>query len=77
MRGDYLAITTLGFGEIIRLLAKSDWLKPYFGGAQGILSIPSPELGPIEFNTPQVCITLSFLERCLLDSLQFACVILV
>jgi branched-chain amino acid transport system permease protein len=53
MRGDYLAITTLGFGEIIRLLAKSDWLKPYFGGAQGILSIPSPELGPIEFNTPQ------------------------
>jgi branched-chain amino acid transport system permease protein len=35
------------------LLAKSDWLKPYFGGAQGVLSIPSPELGPIEFDTPQ------------------------
>jgi branched-chain amino acid transport system permease protein len=53
MRGDYLAITTLGFGEIIRILAVSDWLRPYFGGAQGILAIPSPTLGPINFNTPQ------------------------
>ena len=28
MRGDYLAIATMGFGEIIRLLALSDWLAP-------------------------------------------------
>ena len=28
MRGDYLAIATLGFGEIIGKLAISDWLKP-------------------------------------------------
>ncbi|MDH3425950.1 MAG: branched-chain amino acid ABC transporter permease [Acidimicrobiia bacterium] len=41
MRGDYLAIVTLGFGEIARILFISDWLKPTFGGAQGILSIPS------------------------------------
>ena len=27
MRGDYLAIVTLGFGEIIRLLFLSDWLN--------------------------------------------------
>jgi len=40
MRGDYLAIVTLGFGEIIRLLLLSDWLSPYFNGAQGITNIP-------------------------------------
>jgi len=40
MRGDYLAIITMGFGEIIRLLAGSDWLAPAIGGAQGILQIP-------------------------------------
>lgn len=42
MRGDYLAIVTLGFGEIIRILALSDLLKPYIGGAQGVLQIPKP-----------------------------------
>lgn len=42
MRGDYLAIVTLGFGEIIRILAQSDLLKPVIGGAQGILQIPKP-----------------------------------
>lgn len=44
MRGDYLAIVTLGFGEIIRILALSDLLKPYIGGAQGVLQIPKPSL---------------------------------
>jgi branched-chain amino acid transport system permease protein len=44
MRGDYLAIVTLGFGEIIRILATSDLLKPYIGGAQGILQIPKPTI---------------------------------
>jgi branched-chain amino acid transport system permease protein len=38
--GDYLAIITLGFGEIIRILAISDALKPAIGGAQGIKAIP-------------------------------------
>ena len=42
MRGDYLAIVTLGFGEIIRILALSDMLKPFIGGAQGVLKIPKP-----------------------------------
>lgn len=40
MRGDYLAIVTLGFGEIVRILLLSDWLTPLFGGAQGIRRIP-------------------------------------
>ena len=52
MRGDYLAIVTLGFGEIIRIVALSDWLKPYIGGSNGITRIPRPEIGPLSFNTP-------------------------
>ncbi|MBH01481.1 MAG: hypothetical protein CL469_02320 [Acidimicrobiaceae bacterium] len=48
MRGDYLAIVTLGFGEIIRLLFLSDWLKPYLGGSQGITNVPAIDLGPWE-----------------------------
>jgi len=40
MRGDYLAIVTMGFGEIIRILAISDALAPAIGGAQGVLLIP-------------------------------------
>jgi branched-chain amino acid transport system permease protein len=44
MRGDYLAIVTLGFGEIIRVLALSNWLRPYIGGAQGIIPIPRPNV---------------------------------
>jgi branched-chain amino acid transport system permease protein len=45
LRGDYLAIVTLGFGEIVRILALSDWLAPTFGGAQGIRNIPGIPLG--------------------------------
>ncbi|MFN2189353.1 MAG: ABC transporter permease subunit, partial [Candidatus Promineifilaceae bacterium] len=44
MRGDYLAIVTLGFGEIIRVLVGSDLMKVTLGGAQGILSIGRTEL---------------------------------
>ncbi len=45
MRGDYLAIATLGFGEIIRILARSDALKEIIGGAQGILQIQQAKIG--------------------------------
>lgn len=39
LRGDYLAIVTLGFGEIIRLTAKNiDWL----GASRGISNIQKP-----------------------------------
>jgi branched-chain amino acid transport system permease protein len=41
LRGDYLAIVTLGFGEIARVLLGSDALKPWLGGPSGILSVPS------------------------------------
>ena len=53
MRGDYLAIVTLGFGEIIRILATSNWLAPFEGGPQGILHIPTPEFFGIVMNQPQ------------------------
>jgi branched-chain amino acid transport system permease protein len=54
MRGDYLAIVTLGFGEIIRLLAGSDLLKSYLGGAQGTRVIARPDIGPIQFGLHQI-----------------------
>lgn len=53
MRGDYLAIATLGFGEIVRLLVLSDWLKPHLGGAQGVTRIARPEIGPLVIDRPQ------------------------
>lgn len=53
MRGDYLAIVTLGFGEIIRILALSDFLAPFIGGAQGILKIPKASIGNFEFVKPE------------------------
>jgi branched-chain amino acid transport system permease protein len=42
IRGDYLAIATLGFGEIIRILAGSNLLLPLLGGPRGIINIPKP-----------------------------------
>jgi branched-chain amino acid transport system permease protein len=53
MRGDYLAITTLGFGEIIRILVLSDFLRPWLGGAQGIGKIARASVGSIDVVTPQ------------------------
>ncbi|MFT7610091.1 MAG: branched-chain amino acid transport system permease protein [Candidatus Aldehydirespiratoraceae bacterium] len=44
MRGDYLAIVTLGFGEIIRLTVRSDWASGLTGGAQGITGIPGAQI---------------------------------
>jgi branched-chain amino acid transport system permease protein len=44
VRGDYLAIVTMGFGEIIRIVARN---TPWLGGAGGINQIPSPpDIGP-------------------------------
>ncbi|MFB9852379.1 branched-chain amino acid ABC transporter permease [Micromonospora andamanensis] len=43
LRGDYLAIVTLGFGEIIRIVARN--MEGVTRGPQGISAIPGPE-GP-------------------------------
>jgi branched-chain amino acid transport system permease protein len=53
IRGDYLAIATLGFGEIIRLMVLSDFLRPWLGGSQGVLTIPKPVLFGFEFRGPE------------------------
>jgi branched-chain amino acid transport system permease protein len=47
LRGDYLAIVTLGFGEIIRITAVNvDWL----GANRGVSNIPWPSaIGPLNF----------------------------
>ncbi|MBM3129663.1 MAG: branched-chain amino acid ABC transporter permease [Chloroflexi bacterium] len=66
MRGDYLAIVTLGFGEIIRLLALSDFLKPWIGGAQGIQRIAKPDLPFIQISWGPQAFYYLFLAGCLL-----------
>jgi len=44
VRGDYLALATLGLGEIVRIIVVSDMAAPALGGAQGIVGIPRPTL---------------------------------
>ncbi|GLR62756.1 high-affinity branched-chain amino acid transport system permease protein BraE [Marinospirillum insulare] len=48
LRGDYLAIVTLGFGEIIRLLLNN--LTELTGGPNGVSRIPKPTLFGLEFS---------------------------
>ena len=76
MRGDYLAIATLGFGEIIRILVLSDFLRPWLGGAQGAGGIPKAVILGYKFITPQQiyylilagCILVVFISLRLKDS---------
>jgi branched-chain amino acid transport system permease protein len=42
LRGDYLAIVTLGFGEIVRITANN--LDSFDNGARGVNQIPHPEV---------------------------------
>jgi branched-chain amino acid transport system permease protein len=57
LRGDYLAIVTLGLGEIARVIVVSDWAAPLLGGAPGLLRIPAPVLSigslTINFREPE------------------------
>ena len=42
LRGDYLAIVTLGFGEIVRILVKSDALTWLTNGPKGVADVSQP-----------------------------------
>jgi branched-chain amino acid transport system permease protein len=59
LRGDYLAIVTLGFGEIIRLVLEN-WNQFSFGPS-GIANIPRPSLPGIKMNLEQSTIFIYFL----------------
>ncbi|MCG2919307.1 high-affinity branched-chain amino acid ABC transporter permease LivM [Escherichia coli] len=48
LRGDYLAIVTLGFGEIVRILLLNN--TEITGGPNGISQIPKPTLFGLEFS---------------------------
>ncbi|MGF1504343.1 MAG: branched-chain amino acid ABC transporter permease [Anaerolineae bacterium] len=54
MRGDYLAIVTLGLSEIIRIFVTSEAFKPILGGPQGILRIPKPSIFGFELDNAQL-----------------------
>jgi ABC-type branched-subunit amino acid transport system permease subunit/uncharacterized membrane protein YuzA (DUF378 family) len=53
LRGDYLAIVTLGFGEIIRVIVISVWAEPLLGGAGGLLRVPPPNFFGTELREPR------------------------
>ena len=61
MRGDYLAIVTLGFGEIIRVLIKSDMMAPYLGGPQGVRNITGPQILGLSLSSEKAYLYLIFL----------------
>ncbi len=50
LRGDYLAIVTLAFGEIIRILLNSDLLTDFTGGPRGVQNIQQPTFLGRPFN---------------------------
>ena len=58
LKGDYLAIVTLGFGEIIRLVLEN-WNEFSFGPS-GIANIPRPGLFGIEMSLQQATIYMYF-----------------
>src|SRR5262249_57049359 len=51
LRGDYLAIVTLGFGEIIRLILLN-W-QDLTGGPHGISGIPRPSFFDLPFHSSE------------------------
>jgi branched-chain amino acid transport system permease protein len=53
LRGDYLAIVTLGFGEIARVMVQSSWLQEFTGGPQGLRDVTDAAIGGVGFRDPQ------------------------
>jgi branched-chain amino acid transport system permease protein len=58
-RGDYLAIVTLGFGQITFLLLLN--LRDYTGGPGGVLDIPPPTLFGVDLGSAQSILYLAMI----------------
>ncbi|MGH2721702.1 MAG: branched-chain amino acid ABC transporter permease [Actinomycetota bacterium] len=57
LRGDYLAVVTLGFGEIVRVALNNLDHVPLAGinltnGPNGLFGVGQPRLGPVDLGTP-------------------------
>jgi branched-chain amino acid transport system permease protein len=53
LRGDYLALVTLGLGEMVTVLVASPWLTPLVGGPAGMRDISDAAIGGISFREPK------------------------
>jgi len=53
LRGDYLALVTLGLGEMVTVLVASPWLVPLVGGPSGMRGITDAAIGGLAFRDPQ------------------------
>ncbi|HEY7755254.1 MAG TPA: branched-chain amino acid ABC transporter permease, partial [Actinomycetota bacterium] len=54
LRGDYLAIVTLGLGEIVSVITASRWAQPLIGGPQGMRGVTKAEIFGLNFqDNPQ------------------------
>jgi branched-chain amino acid transport system permease protein len=74
LRGDYLAIVTLGFGEIARVLVASSWLQKFTGGPQGLRDITDAHIASVGFRDPQpfYYLVLAFCALAILVSVRLA-----
>ncbi|MEX2536218.1 MAG: branched-chain amino acid ABC transporter permease [Trueperaceae bacterium] len=63
LRGDYLAIVTFGFGEIIRLLASTDMLSSFTNGSLGYTGVPGLVGKSLWWTFGVLAITVFFMSR--------------
>ena len=53
LRGDYLALVTLGLGEMVTVLITSPWLNPLVGGASGMRGVTDAGIAGFSFRDPR------------------------
>jgi branched-chain amino acid transport system permease protein len=53
LRGDYLALVTLGLGEMVTVLVRSPWFAPLVGGPSGMRGVSDAAIAGYSFREPQ------------------------